>query len=260
MKRSPRAGRRHAVLAVLSVCSLSIAAPYAVAQEHGDRERHERDHEHEQRPRDFHEHEFREREFHDDRYLDRRYHHDHYYPPRGHVFTALPAGYLALDVGGVRFYFGGGVWYRRHAPGDYIVVAPPVGVVLPALPPYYTTIRVNGVPYYYANDVYYVRVPGGFAVVDPPQGTVVEQAPQTTQPPVTSPGVPDSSASQVFVYPKQGQSADQQARDRYECHRWAVDQSGFDPSTSSSPATPGRSDDYRRAISACLEARGYTVR
>lgn len=44
-------------------------------------------------------------------------------------------------------------------------------------------------------------------------------APQPPPPPV-----------QVFFYPTKGQSAAQQDRDRYECYRWAVKQSGFDPS------------------------------
>jgi hypothetical protein len=34
----------------------------------------------------------------------------------------------------------------------------------------------------------------------------------------------------VFVYPAQGQSPDQTERDRYECHLWAVQQTGVDPS------------------------------
>lgn len=37
-------------------------------------------------------------------------------------------------------------------------------------------------------------------------------------------------ATQVYVYPSQGQSAAQLDRDRYECYRWAVEQTGFDPS------------------------------
>jgi len=41
-----------------------------------------------------------------------------------------------------------------------------------------------------------------------------------------------------MVYPAQGQSPDQQSRDRYECHTWAVQQSGFDPSTGASVAQP----------------------
>lgn len=37
-------------------------------------------------------------------------------------------------------------------------------------------------------------------------------------------------ATQVFVYPSKGQSAEQLDRDRYECYRWAVEQTAFDPS------------------------------
>ena len=34
----------------------------------------------------------------------------------------------------------------------------------------------------------------------------------------------------LMIYPARGQSADQHARDRYDCHIWAVQQSGYDPS------------------------------
>jgi outer membrane lipoprotein SlyB len=34
----------------------------------------------------------------------------------------------------------------------------------------------------------------------------------------------------VYVYPAQGQSAEQTDRDKYECHLWAVQQTGVDPS------------------------------
>jgi hypothetical protein len=34
----------------------------------------------------------------------------------------------------------------------------------------------------------------------------------------------------IVVYPAQGQTPDQLERDRYECHVWAVQQTGFDPS------------------------------
>jgi hypothetical protein len=37
---------------------------------------------------------------------------------------------------------------------------------------------------------------------------------------------------QVYVYPLKQQSAEQQNRDRYECHSWAVQQTGYDPSRS----------------------------
>lgn len=36
--------------------------------------------------------------------------------------------------------------------------------------------------------------------------------------------------SPIVVYPAQGQTPEQLERDRYECHAWAVQQTGFDPS------------------------------
>ena len=54
--------------------------------------------------------------------------------------------------------------------------------------------------------------------------------------------VPDASAQGLYVYPTKGQSQDQQNRDRYECHNWAVSQTGFDPTRaqaqSSAPPPP----------------------
>src|SRR5262245_48154362 len=44
-------------------------------------------------------------------------------------------------------------------------------------------------------------------------------------------------AQNLYVYPSQGQSQDQQNRDRYECHNWAVSQTGFDPTRSGPPPT-----------------------
>lgn len=36
-------------------------------------------------------------------------------------------------------------------------------------------------------------------------------------------------ATTIYFYPTQGQSETRQDRDRYECYKWAVQQSGFDP-------------------------------
>lgn len=157
------------------------------------------------------------------------------------------------------------------------------------------------------------------ACIEQPVRTVAVAAPQAVMP-------------RMFVYPARGQTEDQLERDRYECHTWAVQQSGFDPSrdgnggyrtvvTAPPPGTgttagliggailgsilagprdsgfgalfgaatgaivgsgvdasnevqvaqaqrqanaqaaadQGQVRSYRRAVSACLEARGYTV-
>lgn len=39
-----------------------------------------------------------------------------------------------------------------------------------------------------------------------------------------------AQAPQLYVYPLKEQSSEQQDRDRYECHSWAVRETGYDPS------------------------------
>jgi len=154
-------------------------------------------------------------------------------------------------------------------------------------------------------------------------------------PPPRVVAVPPPPPQKLFVYPNNGQTPEQTDRDRYECHVWAVQQTGVDPSRPDAnpygrvvvqPATPpgantaagaitgailgaiiagprnagaglvlggatgaivgstadasaqaqaqqtqaqinqsaaagrAQADAYRRAIGACLEGRGYTIR
>jgi hypothetical protein len=51
------------------------------------------------------------------------------------------------------------------------------------------------------------------------------------------PSPPPPPQQQLVVYPAKGQSPEQLERDRYECHSWAVQQSGFDPSRPGVPAS-----------------------
>ncbi len=49
-------------------------------------------------------------------------------------------------------------------------------------------------------------------------------------PPPRTVAVPMPQPAKIFVYPAQGQTPQQTDRDRYECHLWAVQQTGVDPS------------------------------
>ena len=42
--------------------------------------------------------------------------------------------------------------------------------------------------------------------------------------------------AQQIVYPAKGQSPDKQKKDEYECHQWAVQQTGYDPTKAAAPA------------------------
>ena len=45
-------------------------------------------------------------------------------------------------------------------------------------------------------------------------------------------------AQEMYIFPNKGQSQEQQNKDRGECHVWAVNQTGYDPSTASSAPPP----------------------
>lgn len=187
--------------------------------------------------------------------LDARHGHNHYYPPPGAAFRSLPRGYHTVHYGGAPFFFHEGIWYRRGGPG-FVVARPPIGLAIDVLPPFYTTVWFGGVPYYYADDVYYRWDSGesAYVVSDPPPGN--DAASNESSAP--------SSGDDLFAYPKNAQSKEQQATDRYECYRWASDQTGFDPTKTgggvSGAESEGKRADYRRAQIACLEARGYSVK
>jgi hypothetical protein len=183
-------------------------------------------------------------------HYDGRYSHNRSYPSQGAAVSALPHQPVLIQHPGGPYYYSGGVWYRPAGP-SYVVVPAPVHVFVPVLPVYYTTIWYGGAPYYYANDTYYQWDAGqnGYEVVPPPgeQG-----ADASTQPP---------PSDQLFIYPQYGQSAEQQSGDEYECHHWAAGQSGFDPTQpGGSTAGPDARQAYQRAMRACLEGRGYSVR
>ena len=193
-------------------------------------------------------------------HVDARFHHDRVYPNRGVYISALPRGHYEVVHGGAHFFYAGGVWYAPRGVG-WVVVTPPFGVFVPVLPAFYTTLWVGGLPYYYADDVYYTYGgPGvGYEVVAPPSDASVSmQQPPGAAPPQAPP------SSDLFIYPKNGQTEQQQAQDRYECHTWAQSQTGFDPTAPSGGVSPDQEgaarDGYNRAMTACLEGRGYTVR
>jgi hypothetical protein len=174
--------------------------------------------------------------------FDDRYHHDHYYPGPGYFTPVLPGGSISIGFGGIDFFFRGGVWFRG-GPRGYVVVAPPIGIVAPVLPPAYVTLWIGGRPYYYADGAYYAIVPGGYQVVAPPPGA--DSAAPAAPPPPPAPSAPDP-----IVYPRNGQSAAQTEVDRRECNTWATTQRN----------AMNDARIFQRAVEACLEGRGYTVR
>jgi hypothetical protein len=152
-----------------------------------------------------------------------------------------------------------------------------VGFVIPVLPSGYTTVMVAGIPYYYANGVYYGAATGGYSVVPSPSlPPIVEvqtqpapptaiDAPAPVAPPASTAAATSTAAaataatslpqppllppSDWILYPRNGQSAVQTQADRQECNQWASGQN-----------EANLASVYQRALLACLDAKGYTVR
>lgn len=182
---------------------------------------------------------------------DKRYRHDRYYPSHGYNLRSLPKRYNIIRYRNRPYFYNSGIWYLRSG-AHFVVTVPPIGIVVPFLPSFYTTLWISGVPYYYANDVYYVWQPEK-------NGYVVTNLPQDVNEDETRP-----LAEQLFIYPKQGQSEKKQADDRYDCHKWGVSQTGYDPSqppeNMAQQELINKHESYQKAMKACFEGRGYSVR
>ena len=152
-------------------------------------------------------------------------------------------------------YWGGGYWRGGYWPRAYYGLG--FAWFLPILPLAYATYWWDGIPYYYANDVYYTWNPGynGYTATDPPPVTDPGTEGGAAPPPGASEPPPDSEPApgiggQIFMYPKNGQSEQQQSIDKRECQQWAASQAG---------QGAANSNDYRRAMLACIEGRGYSA-
>lgn len=91
----------------------------------------------------------------------------HPVPRHGKGFRA-PVGYRTVLVGRKRYFYHGGVFYRKARRG-FVVVKAPVGAVVATLPVGFVTLSIGGLPFYCYEGVYYRKVPSGYVVVDPPR-------------------------------------------------------------------------------------------
>jgi len=234
------------ILKTIVLLLILTIAPSATV--YADRDDHDRKSD---RKSDRDDHRGKPEKSHPDYRVDQRFQLNRSYPRQGYAVQSLPHHHHRIHYQNRDYFYFGGVWYYPSGP-NFVVGIPPIGIVVPILPPFYATVWIRGTPYYYANDVYYMWRPelNAYQVTRPP---IAETEPE-----------PPLIADELFIYPKQGQSEQQQAEDRYACHRWGADQAGYDPTQ-----PPGdlsitdlsrKRDDYQRAMKACLEGRGYSVR
>lgn len=88
-----------------------------------------------------------------------------------------------------------------------------------------------------------------------PQPLLLTEPPLAAPAPAQSPAPGTSAQAQAalvdpVIYPRSGQSAAQLDKDRHECVQWAAAQ----------PRALADASVYQRAILACMDGRGYTLR
>ncbi|WP_419708427.1 DUF6515 family protein [Pseudomonas sp. NFX224] len=161
----------------------------------------------------------------------------------GHVIDRFPDRDYRVPYGGRDYFYSGGYWYRPQGP-RYVVVQPPRGIRIQYLPDYAREVWIGGSLLFLAAGSYYAyqETTQDYVVVEPPG-----------QPLATG------NSYDVEAYPANGQSPDQINQDGYDCYRWAVEQSGFDPRVDTYQPDPTVVQTYRQAQGGCLSSRGYRV-
>jgi hypothetical protein len=156
----------------------------------------------------------------------------------------LPGRYSPILVGPTTYYYYDGVYLVKEGAG-YVVVSAPMNASVGVLPYGFRSFWVGPRRYFHANSNYYSWVPASrhYVVIKKPNGTDVSSFGVATDP---------------VVYPAEGQSENLMDQDRYECHRWSLEQANFDPTLVESQSA-SEQDRYYRSLRACLGGRGYTV-
>ncbi|PHX37911.1 hypothetical protein AO284_17325 [Pseudomonas sp. NZIPFR-PS2] len=166
----------------------------------------------------------------------------------GYVIDRFPDRNYRVPYRGQDYFYSGGYWYRPQGP-RYVVVTPPYGIRVHYLPDYAREVWVGGALFFLAAGAYYTYESSSqqYVVVQPPAAV---PAPQPA---------PQGNGYDVVAYPANGQSPAQVQQDGYDCYRWAVQQSGFDPQQVTYAPDPAVVQTYRQAQGNCLSSRGYQV-
>jgi hypothetical protein len=155
---------------------------------------------------------------------------------RGHWSVNLNLGFpVGPAYGG---YYGGPVY-----------AAPGYGSYVTALPQGAVSVTVGGGHYWRHGGLWYRPWGPRWVVVAPP--VYVATVPQVVEvAPPPPPIVVAPSKPEPIIYPRKGQDAQQTEADRQECNRWATTQ----------PAAMADASVFQRAVQACMDGRGYTMR
>lgn len=170
----------------------------------------------------------------------------------GYAIDRIPGGYSRVPYRGQDYFYSGGYWYRPQGP-RYIVVEPPRGVRVRVLPDYAQQVWLGSALFFLAAGTYYTyeQSTQDYVVAQPPQGVEPIYSPQPVE--------QSQNPYEVTAYPVNGQSQQQFEQDRYDCYRFAVQQTNFDPAAATYQPAPEVIGVFRQNMANCYAGRGYSV-
>ena len=195
-------------------------------------------------------------------------------PPIALIVPALPEFATKFDSGGQTYLYANDVFYTsRPDLGGYEVVNDPTDTS-PAqvassgshAPGVALQVAASTAPSDAARSTAVAPQPSDGVPSGEPPAVAGPARPPAADAPASAPAAAfmPANPTRVALEPREGQTADRQARDRYECYRRASTQSHFDPLGMAAGASSGDASQarlaYWRAQTACLEGRGYEVR
>ena len=154
----------------------------------------------------------------------------------------LPKGHHRVVVRGKPYFYSAGRFWRQNN-GTYVTIAAPIGALIPALPAGHLSFGIGSRRHFYFQGVFYKQVTNGYEVVEKPPEAEDELL---------------FGSNKLIIYPAAAQTDEQLSKDRYDCHVWASDETGYDPSNADSDQL--LLGEYNRAMGACMEAKDYIVK
>ncbi|WP_208855926.1 DUF6515 family protein [Pseudomonas lutea] len=175
----------------------------------------------------------------------------------GYQIDRMPGGYSRVPYRGGDYYYSSGYWYRPQGP-RYVVVEPPRGVRVRYLPDYAQQVWLGSSLFFVAAGTYYTYEQNTqeYVVAEPPQGVEPVFSPQQPQ---QQPIQQAANPYDVVAYPPNGKPQQEIEQDRYDCYRYAVQQSNFDPASAGYQPAPEVLGVYRQAMASCYAGRGYSI-
>ena len=126
-------------------------------------------------------------------------------------------------------------------------VYPLKGAAAAILPGAAVSVQFGGINYWHHRGVWYRPWGPRWVVVAAPLAIVV---PIVAAPGEPAPAPAAPSRPEPVTYPRHGQDAQQTEADRQACDRWATTQ----------PAALADAAVFQRAVEACMDGRGYTLK